>query len=172
MHSDRSAQELAVFQANTNMLNMLAAKENADQKEILSQRGDYREVKSDPYPMNLSDLTTQVQAILATESKAGNVVFDFGSASPRGFSGYRGDENSLGLQFTGEYSFECPANTFLAMLRSTPGKQFSTWKGYPMTAQLHAEIYIACEGQCSNTRISSVFFDGLNIVLNTFSEDE
>jgi hypothetical protein len=169
MHSDRSAQELAVFQANTNTV---AAFKNVSQKEISSQRGDCREIKNDPYPMNLSDLTTQVQAILKIESKVGNVVFDFGSASPRGFSGYRGDENSLGLQFTGEYGFECPANAFLAMLRSTPGKQFSTWKGYPMTARFDAEIYIACEGRCSNTRIFSVFFDGLNIIINTFSEDE
>jgi hypothetical protein len=135
-------------------------------------------------PLNLGELAYQLGSIIRSitpsvvpspSSIYPVVVFDFGFASPKGFAGYRGDENILAIGYDGAHGYAVAATAFQAeLLALQRGKSVPTRKRYPLKPSRETEIYIACKGVYSRTRISgaTICHDNWIVTIHTFEEAE
>lgn len=111
----------------------------------------------DPTPLTLGEIKTQLKKAIAKHEDRGKayVKFSFGNAFPTTFDSYRGNYSQLCLQFEGrsggKYSSE-----FLKEIENAYTEEFTGWKGGEYRMDSKTEVYVACRGCTSNTRIIGI----------------
>jgi hypothetical protein len=120
-----------------------------------------------PVPLNLGEIKTQLeQAIAKHEDKEKAYVrFAFGNAYPTTFDSYRGSYSELCIQFEGGSGGKY-ASEFLKEIENAFTEEFEGWKGCRHQMSSITDVYVACRGCTSKTRIIGILSDvyGINLL--------
>lgn len=130
-----------------------------------------------PTPLNLGGLIMVLEYAIAQSEDGPDqyISFDFGAAHPTGFDSFRRQPRHLCLEYSGEHSSEIYAGKFLEICKKADGATFEMWKGGDCYGDRDSEIYVACAGCGSNTRVigvrESLYGAGLEIVTAQIEDD-
>lgn len=130
-----------------------------------------------PTPLTLGGLIMELEIAIAQSDDGPDqyISFDFGAAHPTGFNSFRRQPRHLCLEYSGEYRTEIYAGKFLEICKKADGATFYMWKGGDCYGDRNSEIYVACAGCGSNTRVigvrESLYGAGLEIVTVRMEHD-
>jgi hypothetical protein len=110
-------------------------------------------------PLTLGEIETQLKSAIASHADGENayIRFDFGGAYPTGLDSYRGDYASICIEFSGDYDGNGKAaSDFLLDIEYAYKHTFLGWKGGEYRMDTDSEVYVACSGCGSNTRVIGI----------------
>lgn len=111
-------------------------------------------------PMTYGEILERVKELVGRGAGSMYVHFDFGCAWPNGFSSYRGKYAQLGFEYSGEHhNHERLSDLFLCM-KDSLGTLVEGWKGGEVPVKEECEVYVACAGCTSDTRVTAITWDG------------
>lgn len=130
--------------------------------------------------LNLGELIDELKQIAQNQkhivNKYGheaNVVFDFSSLYPIGFSSWRGAYNELAIEFAGQEYGDDRKNKvltiteFVEALEDCIGKTFTGWKGGYFTMSRSNRLWVANSGTVGSTGVSGFRNNEYSIILET-----
>ncbi len=131
---------------------------------------DLASLIDDPTPLKLGEIRAQLKAAISLHKEGENahIQFSFGSAYPTTFDSYRGNYRDLCIQYSGEYSGSGKkAGDFLKEIEKAYTEEFQGWKGGTFTMDYDSEVYVACRGCTSETRIVGIRANDFDIEILT-----
>lgn len=94
-----------------------------------------------------------------------HVSFDFCRLYPTRFDSFRGIYSQLALGY--DFEERMPAKKFLQNLKFADGNVFEGWKGGEFKMDRNTPVWVANQGESSDTAIIDVFEDTVEIILHT-----
>jgi hypothetical protein len=131
---------------------------------------DLANLIDDPTPLKLGEIKAQLLSAISHHKEKGEayIQFSFGSAYPTTFDSYRGNFRDLCIQYSGEYSGSGKkAGDFLKEIESAYAEEFQGWKGGSYRMNYDSEVYVACGGRTSKTRIIGIRANDFDIEILT-----
>jgi hypothetical protein len=110
-------------------------------------------------PLTLGEIETQLKSEISSHADGKNALirFDFGGAYPTGFNSYRGNHTSVCIEFSGDYDGNGKdACDFLLDIQYVYKHTFLGWKGDEYRMDADSDVYVACSGCTSNTRVVGI----------------
>ena len=125
-----------------------------------------------PEPMNFGDIIEALQAGLKEfPEHEGYITFDWGGCWPTGFDSYRGYYEHLCLEYSGSYSDNLYAKDFLKICSEYLDRPSQEgWKGGTYPIHSGQEVWVACSGMTSETRVLAVVFTDWNAIIKTMHQ--
>lgn len=132
---------------------------------------DLREKVENREPLTLGQIEDAVRGVIKeSEKKDPYIVFEFAGAYPTTFDSYRMCPRHLALGYSGKY--DCAkAKDFLERCKEADGGVFEAWKGGSYQMNSDSEVWVACPGRSSETRIVGVRAEGCDVILETVDFD-
>jgi hypothetical protein len=131
---------------------------------------DLANLIDDPVPLKLGEIKSQLKSAISCHKEGAEayIHFSFGRAYPTTFDSYRGNYSNLCIQYSGEYSGSGKtAGDFLKEIEEAYSEKFEGWKGGTYTMDSDSEVYVACRGCNSDTRIIGIRANDFDIEILT-----
>lgn len=119
-------------------------------------------------PLNYGEFVERLRDAIARAKRGDDeyLSFDWGSAYPSTIDSYRGYYEHVGIGFDGSHG-GCKAGDFLKKLEDALHTDMTGWKGGEYTIHDRCEVWVACNGCTSRTRIVDVQpreYSGIEII--------
>lgn len=110
-----------------------------------------------PKPLNYGEIIDRLQAAISKAERGANeyLSFSWGSAYPRTIGSYRGYYEHVGIGYSGDHGGTF-AGGFLEKMQDAIGSDMHGYKGGEYMIHRECEVWVACNGCTSNTRIIDV----------------
>lgn len=110
-----------------------------------------------PNPLNYGEIIERLKSAIKAAERGEDeyLSFGWGSAAPTEIESYRGYYEHVGIGYSGSYG-GTKAGDFLKKMENAIGSSMTGWKGGDYRIYRECEVWVACSGNTSNTRIIDV----------------